>query len=186
LTSKTYRKITQPPSLKLPILSPRKWSFFWSLPLHHQARNIWFRALHQTLPFKSKLHQFNPEYFVSNLCRCCSNSIETIEHFIYECPLKYSVWLSIWNEYFPPNSNFHTLNDVIFKLTLSASTTSSILPSGAIISCILLGIWRAHWRTIFDDTPFVPDLISTNIPISCQVIPTRTPTCFQLSSSTNS
>ncbi|KAI8978410.1 hypothetical protein BDB01DRAFT_799744 [Pilobolus umbonatus] len=31
------------------------------------------------------------------------------------------------------------------------------------MSCILLGIWRAHWNVVFKDTPFVLDLIITSI-----------------------
>ncbi|KAI8972983.1 hypothetical protein BDB01DRAFT_808884, partial [Pilobolus umbonatus] len=51
----------------------------------------------------------------------------------------------------------------LFDLKLPLTLPHSILPSGAIISCILLGKWRAHWNVVFEETPFVPDLIVPSI-----------------------
>ena len=163
LTSRLYRNLTSMPIDRVLHFPPSLWSLFWSLQLHHQSRNIWFRAIHNSLPYKEKLHRFNPDYFDTNICQCCSAGTETIQHFIYECSLKYSVWESIWNEYFSPAVSLTSIHNVLFSLQLPDVLPSAPLPNAPIVSCILLGIWRAHWNVVFNDTPFIPATITTSI-----------------------
>ncbi|KAL0086013.1 hypothetical protein F4703DRAFT_1736977, partial [Phycomyces blakesleeanus] len=69
-------------------LTPTQWKEIWDFPIHYSVQNIWYRALHQSLSCSSHLHRIAPTTFPSLMCILCSNGIDSIEHFLYLCPLK--------------------------------------------------------------------------------------------------
>ncbi|CDH53913.1 hypothetical protein RO3G_14532 [Lichtheimia corymbifera JMRC:FSU:9682] len=84
--SKAYRKFIAPdtPSDN----SSVSWTTFWHTPMHHTARNVWFRLLHGRIPTSSRVHHYAPDFVTSPLCRICSTTSDDDFHFLMGCPKK--------------------------------------------------------------------------------------------------
>ncbi|KAI8085621.1 hypothetical protein BDF21DRAFT_320680, partial [Thamnidium elegans] len=92
LRTKTYRQACSPPppppALLPPPLHPDTsvpWLEFWSLPISHVVRNIWYRFLHRKIPYRKLLNRFMPASFPTNLCAICSLSPDSLDHFLFSC-----------------------------------------------------------------------------------------------------
>ncbi|KAL0083862.1 hypothetical protein F4703DRAFT_1738058 [Phycomyces blakesleeanus] len=162
-----FRKVCQinpPLSNHGSTLTPTQWKKIWDFPIHHSVRNIWYRALHQSLSCSSHLHRIAPTTFPSPMCVLCINGIDSIEHFLYLCPLKRPVWSNAWQTYFGYQSEPFDVHRALFHLDLpnSANFEHYLDPSQA-ISCIILSLWRAHWRVIFDSAPFNTQHIQSSV-----------------------
>lgn len=92
LNTKSYRRICVSPQVSESRLTPSQWSHFWKFPLSHHCRNVWFRLIHRKLPYRSFLHHIMPATFSDACCPICSVNEETLEHFLYQCPVKLAVW----------------------------------------------------------------------------------------------
>ncbi|KAI8057413.1 hypothetical protein BDF21DRAFT_349216, partial [Thamnidium elegans] len=90
---------------------------------------------------------------------CSDNTIDTIEHFIYRCPVNYTIWSTIWTGHFSTPCSLITIQKVIFHLDIPPTINTVLLPGSVIISCALLSIWRSHCQFIFDDIPFTVQTI---------------------------
>ncbi|KAG2198726.1 hypothetical protein INT47_005411 [Mucor saturninus] len=137
-----------------------KWKTFWSLPISPSILTVWYRAIHHKLPNKSLLHNIVPESFPSATCIHCPQTEDTLHHFLYDCPTKKSIWLQCLSTFFP---DVPIVPGRILSILLSfdygdfqnkRSTVATSLSFISIIGCILLGIWRSHWKLVFDDQPF--------------------------------
>ncbi|KAG2192911.1 hypothetical protein INT47_011153, partial [Mucor saturninus] len=146
LTTKIYRQWCSPspihPSL-LPPFAPTlatDWSKFWNLPLSHSCRNVWYRYNHKKIPHRSILHRFMPAYFPTQVCQLCSHSSETLDQFLFECPLKLPVWQYIWDHYISPPStdimrvSLHTFRALLPNMPLLSE--SSLLALSATLESI--------------------------------------------------
>lgn len=102
LNKKTFRQLCRSTSagFSSPTIPHSAWLSFWKFPLSHSTRNVWYRILHRKLPCRAFLHSIMPEVFSFPSCITCGQSEETIEHFLYQCPLKLTVWQHIWEEHF--------------------------------------------------------------------------------------
>jgi len=168
---KYYKYLSPATIVPEPVLEPTKWRQFWSLSIPLHSRTIWYRSLHGKLATKSTLHYYMPLVHTSPYCPHCpesSHSIETNDHFLFSCPVKLTVWRSIFTMYI---SGMSSESDEVFLQVLQniLSFNSSVirispvpLPEisvSQIFACTLLAIWQAHWRRIFDETPFIPDTV---------------------------
>ncbi|KAI9313446.1 hypothetical protein BX666DRAFT_1864536, partial [Dichotomocladium elegans] len=111
-----------------PALSAQGWRLFWSLPLSHGTRNIWFRTLHDTLPTSQRLHRISPSFMPSPACRICGCPEETSHHFwLKRPPPKYHTWKSFWVPvYFggpDPVTIYNMLLSVDFPTNVHVATT---------------------------------------------------------------
>ncbi|KAL0087484.1 hypothetical protein J3Q64DRAFT_1638624, partial [Phycomyces blakesleeanus] len=142
-------------------LSPRQWNLFWSLTLPTSTRNIWFWLLHNSLSSASILHAIIPSSVTSPKWRLCGHSNQTPEHFLVECPLIWQVWtmtMSRWIPQWPARPS--TILRAFYALTLSPSPPH--IDSYYVLDGVLATVWKAYWRKIFDNVPFV----SANIVVS--------------------
>ncbi|KAI9009361.1 hypothetical protein CLU79DRAFT_711053, partial [Phycomyces nitens] len=73
---------------------------FRSTPLPHDARNIWFRALHRKISCRARLNSMIPSPFPHSSCAICLTDSDNQEHFLFSCPSKLSVRSSLWMTYF--------------------------------------------------------------------------------------
>jgi hypothetical protein len=98
-----------------------------------------------------------PEAFSSSSCVICGQSEETVEHLLYQCPLKLAVWQTIWEEHFPAAAlSPMVVHNALFRLRFPQKHTQApSVPTSAIIAAIITSIWRAHWSTVFDAQPFL-------------------------------
>ncbi|KAL9539999.1 hypothetical protein PS6_010955 [Mucor atramentarius] len=91
---------------------PSKWKQFWRLRIPLNARNTWYRFLHQKVATNQLLHQRQPAQFTTPYCRICqprgryrrhaNPPSESITHFIYYCPKKLHVWTKAISTYVHP------------------------------------------------------------------------------------
>ncbi|OAD74519.1 hypothetical protein PHYBLDRAFT_144960 [Phycomyces blakesleeanus NRRL 1555(-)] len=155
LTCSHHHANAQPLS---PHLSPRQLHSFWSFTLPHQARNVWFRGLHNKLSCRALLHHIMPFTVPSPLCNICQMSIEMQEHFLLSCPLKSAVWLGIWLEFLstvpPPSALSLAFTSFLFPPTLNPS-----IPAALVFGLTILAIWDYHWTLHFNSAPFLPFLV---------------------------
>ncbi|CEP18787.1 hypothetical protein [Parasitella parasitica] len=166
MSTKSYRRLCQPPIDAKPPLPPPldpdisvAWFDFWLLPISHSCRNIWYRFLHRKIPHKSLLHRFMPEFFPSPSCAICSDSDDTLDHFLFSCPLKRSVWHTIQQRHLPFLSAPWTSVDLHLLLTTVRFPVFPLQSALLVIAATLESIWTSHWSFIFSDTPFTLDSV---------------------------
>ncbi|ORY93645.1 hypothetical protein BCR43DRAFT_444327, partial [Syncephalastrum racemosum] len=125
-----------------------------------------FRAVHQSLSCRARLHRIIPSTFSSDECVRCPGEVDTLTHFLYSCSHKWHVWTTVWSDLFLFQPAEHDVHQAIIRL-FQYPSTPSIMSSHLIISCIMQGLWSAHWRHIFDHAPFVPETIIIHIHFLC-------------------
>ncbi|KAI7862411.1 hypothetical protein BDF14DRAFT_1949648, partial [Spinellus fusiger] len=84
--------------------------------------------------------------------------MDTIAHFLVECPAKWPVWCALYANFF--SSCLPKQSDIlshIFSLKLPSDPLD--LRSSQIIGIVVGELWHAHWQLIFDDIPFSPSTI---------------------------
>ncbi|KAI8360749.1 hypothetical protein EDC96DRAFT_445189, partial [Choanephora cucurbitarum] len=136
-------------------LPTNKWQSFWKFPLPYASRNVWYRLLHNKVPCRSVLHRLIPSFFPSATCLLCGIEEDTLEHFLWLCPIKLTVWSFIWSLYFDASSSTEALSYAITSLKFPALTSHyANTNSSSIFGSTLLSIWRAHWAFVFSDIPF--------------------------------
>ncbi|CEP08875.1 hypothetical protein [Parasitella parasitica] len=166
LSTKTYRRLCRPAIPHQPPLPPPfspdvsvNWFDFWLLPITHSCRNIWYRFLHQKIPHKSLLHRFVPDFFPTPSCAICSHPTDTLDHFLFSCPIKLSVWQTIQHRHLPFLSTPWASFDLHLLLTTVRFPTEFPRSALLVIAATLESIWISHWSFIFSDTPFTLDSV---------------------------
>ncbi|EPB84004.1 hypothetical protein HMPREF1544_09275 [Mucor circinelloides 1006PhL] len=146
-------------------LRPHQWRLLWSTRIPLSARTVWFRSIHHKLPTKAILHHCIPRDHPSPNCTLCSPSTaEDQHHFLFSCPLKFSVWKEMYYSFIStaPITDTILLQHLIDLLQCKSpsmdrdeSLPFADLSLHQLFACTLLAIWQAHWRWIFDTTPFL-------------------------------
>ncbi|KAG2193671.1 hypothetical protein INT47_002313 [Mucor saturninus] len=137
------------------IFSIGKWKTFWGLPISPNILTIWYRAIHHKLPNKSLLHNIIPDTFPSAACIHCPQMENTLQQFLYDYPVKQSIWIQCLSTFFPdvliePGRILAILLSLEYGESQNKkSTVTTSLSSVSIVVCILLGIWRSHWKLGF-------------------------------------
>lgn len=153
------------PSPANPSLPPHQWRSFWSASIPTSARTVWYRAIHQKIPTRSLLHTLIPQDHPSPDCTICSSSsTETISHFLFSCPPKFLVWREMFQTYIHPSplsdaNLLHSLQKLLICSPPPQDRDTSLpltdLSFHQLFAVTLVTIWQAHWRWIFDRTPFL-------------------------------
>lgn len=84
-------------------IASKNWLFFWSLALTMVQRNVIYRLINRRIPHKALLNRIFPELHSDNLCLICSSSIDSIDHFLFFCPVKIQIWQGIISEFLCPH-----------------------------------------------------------------------------------
>ncbi|OBZ80683.1 hypothetical protein A0J61_11268 [Choanephora cucurbitarum] len=146
--SKDYRSLVAAPGTSSQ-LSSVKWKFFCNLPLSHYDRIVWYRILSYKILCRATLHSLIPSFFDSAICSLCGTEDDILEHFLWLCPLKLTVWSSIWFTHFKTAFSLTALSQSIHSLEFSTPLGSSFnSESFSIICSTMSSIWRAHWSFI--------------------------------------
>ncbi|KAG0777095.1 hypothetical protein G6F16_012438 [Rhizopus arrhizus] len=160
MTTKWFRELQLDPLEILPLDYPRAsataWRVFWTASIPHKARTILWRFYHKKLSCRSRLHHIIPSKFPNPDCQLCGG-VENDEHFFWSCPVKRPIWSTL-------TSRFLTQPDALQYEHISqpAPRNIKVLPSlhfdsFTFVACAIIGIWRVHWKHVFDDTDFWPD-----------------------------
>ncbi|CEP12669.1 hypothetical protein [Parasitella parasitica] len=141
------------------------WKSFWSLALTMVQRNVLYRFISNSIPHKSLLHRVFTDLHPSPLCTICSISTETSVHFLFHCPPKATVWRAIIFEFLWPTVSIQDIITAITSLDFHniKYCQRSEVSAPIIVILTLANIWRAHFRTVFDATPFEAQTIIANI-----------------------
>ena len=120
--------------------------------MEHTARTILLRIYHSTIATGNLLNQVDPSFLTSLHCRICQDPTEILNHFLIWCPKKKQILSLVWQLF------------AILQTITKNSIVQQQLPGNKflqICSYILLYTWRAHWATVFDENPFVPQHVAT-------------------------
>ena len=86
------------------------------------------------------LHRIIPHTYDSPCCIFCSPSVvDNPVHFLYSCPFKWNIWLSVWSYLILSAPSVSDIHHAIFSLQFPQNPSS--YSSHIIIACILKGIW---------------------------------------------
>ncbi|KAG1209983.1 hypothetical protein G6F35_010643 [Rhizopus arrhizus] len=157
LTTKAYRYRQLPPIDSLPPTYPRfsleSWRRFWQCAMPHQARTILWCIYHKRIPSRQRLYRLNPARFLAPTCLLC-NQPESDEHFVWSCPLKQAAWQLMSCLTFP--SQPIQLQDVMNSPTTASTATAhqSNVDRMTVVACMMLSIWRVHWKVVFHEQRF--------------------------------
>ncbi|KAL0084770.1 hypothetical protein J3Q64DRAFT_1822018 [Phycomyces blakesleeanus] len=106
-------------------------------------------------------------FVASPECCLCDHSNQTPEHFLVECPLVWQVWTMIMNRWIPQwPARPSTILRVFYALDLPPSPPH--INSYHVLDGVLAAVWKAYWRTIFDNVPFVPINVVVSVNKSLQ------------------
>jgi len=141
--------------MQIPIgwrLQPRYWRLLWSLPLTHKSLTPWWRLLHDSIGFKSKLHRWNPSFCASPLCPICLQVPEDAYHFVVGCWVK----SRYWHDAIAHIGLSHlVVSDLdVWSILVSFSTSSGVDLCPVQLS--LLGaafdtLWRYYWQCFHEN-----------------------------------
>lgn len=153
-----------------------RWTELWSLQIPLNARNTWYRIIHDKITPREKLHKCNPEFFTPNCPHCLRRrynrrpTIESSAHFLFHCPYKYEVWATALAKYISPllySVNYNEYRDLLFMqsqfTTISPHCPYQQLSVYQIFSCIQQAIWHFHYRKVFKNVPFIPQTVLSYI-----------------------
>lgn len=135
----------------------KKWFLFWNLALVAVQRNVIYRLLTRSIPSRRYMHQIFPEKFNSAQCQICLSSIESSKHMLFYCPSKANIWKTIISEFLWPTTNIANIIAATFTLNFQpiAYCQKPGLTVQNVILCTLANIWKSHFRSSFDSTPFL-------------------------------
>ncbi|KAI9336903.1 hypothetical protein BD770DRAFT_467090, partial [Pilaira anomala] len=137
------------------------WNTFWSLSLVAVQRNVVFRLLTGSIPNKVFLFRIFPENFTSPSYTICGLEVEIIKYILFDCPPKSFVWKNIIFEFLWLTV---TIPDIITALSYINFydifyVQKSDSAAQMIVYITLASIWKSHFRSSFDSTPFLGPVI---------------------------
>ena len=118
-SSKTFRAACQSSHMPPPYLTAidaSHWFFFWSLSLTTLQRNVLYRYINASIPHQSLLHRLFPLIHLSPLCIVCSDTVDSIDHFLFHCAPKATVWQKVINEFLWPTVDIHDIQQALLSL----------------------------------------------------------------------
>ncbi|KAI9491831.1 hypothetical protein BDB00DRAFT_749041, partial [Zychaea mexicana] len=146
-----------------PVLTKAKWRRFWTARIIPAARTIWWRALHNKVSCRAALHHILPDRFDSPLCALGDLALDSVDHFLFACSLKWEVWSQVLEDCLLVSVSLDTISKAIFSLDLpSWPIRNSPLSEVQLIAGVLLGVWRTHWSFIFSAVPFNSIVVSSS------------------------
>lgn len=150
-------------------ISTGSWSTFWRFSLLFTQRNVVYRFIHDKIPTRLLLYRLFPSQFPSGNCLLCSIP-ESKTHFFFDCPLKATFWNRLIREFLWPGTTISIISSCINRLTFTCLSILPACPAKAdvLIIIALSEIWKAHWRTVFDNKPFSAEAVLSNTILSLQ------------------
>lgn len=157
--TRVYRQLCRPPIPIIDCISRSAWNRFWHTPMEHGARNVWLRAIHNSIPTLTRLESAGIDRNNGSvLCRLCKQAPDTLDHFLLYCPSRLPIWQEMWNNNLQSTFDPFRLIQFIKFLRIPPSTSSS----GKVIticSCYLWALWQHYWLHIIHNTPYHPQLV---------------------------
>ena len=153
-----YLLTLSPPSVPMIVslswyLRPRQWRLFWSLPLVHQSVTPWWRLLHDSVGFKSKIHRWNPAFCNSPLCPICLEVPEDAYHFAVGCWVKSKYWKDVLAHVGLSALVVTDLDIWSVLVTFSTLSGATLTPAHlSLMGAAFATLWRYYWMCFYDNT----------------------------------
>lgn len=115
----------------------------WSSPAHPIARTVLFRALSKCIPHKTYLRTIGSA--ANSVCPFCAHGIDTLRHFVVDCPIKWQLWQSVLSQYY---TNYPLTAEIIYGTVRYLHLPSFIKDRAkyfAVISTTLWQLWNLYW-----------------------------------------
>ncbi|KAK4515183.1 Glycerophosphocholine phosphodiesterase [Mucor velutinosus] len=115
----------------------------WSSPAHPAARTVLYRALSRCIPHKTYLRTIGS--VETPICPFCAQGIDTLRHFIVDCPVKWQLWQTVLSQYY---SNFPLTSEIIYGTVRYLHLPHFIKDRSkyiAVISTIFWQMWNLYW-----------------------------------------
>lgn len=100
------------------------------------------------------MNRFIPAHFVSAKCLFRPQVLDSLYHFVFECPIKLAVWEHVWSAYFIPPLSFSNVSRALFQLQHPQCQPWVSISASTVIGHTLYSIWRSRWAFVFDGVPF--------------------------------
>ncbi|KAG2215951.1 hypothetical protein INT45_004085 [Circinella minor] len=119
------------------------------------APSAWWRFLLNRISNKEQLHRVFPSKHTTNMCPICGDEVETLRHFVRDCPLKFTFWTIA----LPKINTLDTItHDDTWKALQLKTTTlyhSFLHHHLDALRLIFQTIWDMHWRTVINRHPWL-------------------------------
>ncbi|KAI8646676.1 hypothetical protein BD408DRAFT_428379 [Parasitella parasitica] len=115
----------------------------WSSSAHPAARTVLYRALSKCIPHKSYLCKLGSVQ--NSLCSFCAQGIDTLRHFLVDCPVKWQFWQSVLSHYY---ANYPLTVELIYGTVRYLHLPRFIQDHSryiAVISTTLWQMWNLYW-----------------------------------------
>ncbi|KAG0843425.1 hypothetical protein G6F16_000952 [Rhizopus arrhizus] len=140
---------------------PQRWLAFWSLHLTATQRNVIYRLINKKIPHKDILHKFFPDKFDTPNCSFCASTVDSLQHFLFDCPVKQVVWQGLVREFLWPTVDTQDIFKAFTTLdyySVSYCQSADITAESVLI--IALGqVWKCHWQSVFNQQPFLSSTV---------------------------
>ena len=130
---------------------------FWNLRIYLPVRTLDCRTFRRILLPAQWLHEIGVRD--SSLCSLCRQE-ETHNHFLAECPVRWSIWVEILVAYFP--HHYFIPTEVVDILNLRAIPPPLASSTNALLTVVFTThwvIWVGYCRLHFDAVPMVPEAL---------------------------
>ncbi|GAN08918.1 hypothetical protein MAM1_0232d08438, partial [Mucor ambiguus] len=155
-------------------LRPAQWRLLWEVATPLAARTVWYRAIYEKIPTRAILHLHIPDKYLSPRCTICPTSTtEYIAHALFSCPPKLMVWRQFFQSYLSVSISLSDVDLITLLQQILLCSPPSIdrdnslpftnLSLPQLFATTLLAIWQAHWRWIFDRTPFIAETVQLRL-----------------------
>ncbi|KAG0789707.1 hypothetical protein G6F16_008397 [Rhizopus arrhizus] len=137
---------------------------FWSLKIAPEARSLWYRFFYSKLHCQVTVSRFDPQ--VTATCNFCQDAPEDLRHLLVDCHKKWPIWQTVLSQ-FAPYLEFQ--QDDVYAILMSLQQYDYVNNTRLPILCssVLIHIWRAHWRSVFDQVPLQVHVIVDKIFTHC-------------------
>jgi len=138
--------------------TPAQWSKFWKAHVPHNTGTIWWRALQEKIPtgvLRNRIWRIPNEDPPSARCPICYHAQEDLPHFLFLCPVKKEVWVTVLAEHTtkPHWTDAELCSLIALDCRLIRARQQYNITAIQITASILLSIWSLHWAFIFDEVP---------------------------------
>ncbi|ORX50979.1 hypothetical protein DM01DRAFT_1290236 [Hesseltinella vesiculosa] len=85
--------------------------------------------------------------------------------FFFSCPLRFAVWQECWRLLFDVTSpSWYSIKSALVTQSWpDLHEPLTLNPPSLLASAIIVGLWRAHWASVFDSSPFIPQKVVASI-----------------------
>ncbi|KAG0860955.1 hypothetical protein G6F17_000531 [Rhizopus arrhizus] len=129
---KTCNQLNPAPNYLTDIL-PQRWLAFWSLHLTATQRNVIYRLINKKIPHKDILHKFFPDKFDTPNCSFCASTVDSLQHFLFDCPAKQVVWQGLVREFLWPTVDTQDIFKAFTTLDHSSYCQSSDITAESVL-----------------------------------------------------